>query len=123
MSQRIEEILRRLEPAKSTRGNWNRTFQDIADRILPQAADFEVQRSDGEDRTELMFDATAALANMSRWNPDAPKSDSFNSCLPERLCGSPLTNLAPLTSTDQSVRPSVQMMRCGTPLSLYSTVT
>lgn len=62
MSQRIEEILRRLETAKSTRGNWNRTFQDIADRILPQAADFEVQRSDGEDRTELMFDATAALA-------------------------------------------------------------
>jgi hypothetical protein len=58
----IEDVLRRLEVAVSLRGNWNRTFQDIGDRILPQSADFEVQRSDGEDRTELMFDATAALA-------------------------------------------------------------
>lgn len=54
--------MRRLETAMSLRGNWDRTFQDIGDRILPQSADFQVQRSDGEDRTELMFDATAALA-------------------------------------------------------------
>ncbi len=62
MSQRIEDILRRLETAKSLRSNWDRTFQDIADRILPQAAEFQSKRADGEDRTDLMYDATAALA-------------------------------------------------------------
>lgn len=58
----IEDVLRRLEVATSLRSNWDKTFQDIGDRILPQSADFQGQRADGEDRTELMFDATAALA-------------------------------------------------------------
>lgn len=62
MTLQIEDILRRLESAKAKRANWNSTFQDIGDRLLPQASDFETRRADGEDRTELMFDATAALA-------------------------------------------------------------
>lgn len=58
----FETILRRFEAARSGRGTWESTWQQIADRVLPQAADFNVMRSDGERRTELMFDATAALA-------------------------------------------------------------
>jgi hypothetical protein len=58
----ILAIARRMEIAKSLRANWDTTFQEIGDRILPQAASFNTTRTDGEKRTELMFDATAALA-------------------------------------------------------------
>jgi len=58
----IEALCRRLDEAKSKRGNWDGIFQEIADRVLPQAADFQSKRTDGAQRTELMFDATPALA-------------------------------------------------------------
>jgi Bacteriophage head to tail connecting protein len=58
----LETALRRFETAKGNRGNWDTIFQEIADRVLPQMADFTTQRSDGAKRTEYMFDSTAALA-------------------------------------------------------------
>lgn len=62
MDSTVEYILRRHGDAKALRGNWETIWQDIADRVLPQAGDFTTIRSDGERRTELMFDATPALA-------------------------------------------------------------
>jgi hypothetical protein len=58
----FEAILRRFDAARNGRANWDDIFQQIADRVLPQASDFTTKRTDGERRTELMFDATAALA-------------------------------------------------------------
>jgi hypothetical protein len=58
----IEAVIRRFETARGNRGNWEDTWQQIADRVLPSMADFNTQRSDGARRTEHMFDATAALA-------------------------------------------------------------
>lgn len=58
----LDAICRRFDAAKSRRSNWDSIFQQIADRVLPQAATFNVQRADGERRTEYMYDATAALA-------------------------------------------------------------
>lgn len=58
----IEALTRRLDEAKNRRANWDPIFQEIADRVLPQASDFVSKRPDGARRTELMFDATAALA-------------------------------------------------------------
>jgi hypothetical protein len=58
----VEAVLRRHAEAVSKRGNWDSLCQEIAERVWPQMADFTTQRSDGEKRTEQMFDATAALA-------------------------------------------------------------
>lgn len=58
----FEGLLRRYQDAKSARANWETMWQDIADRVWPQMADFTTKRSDGAIRTEKMFDATAALA-------------------------------------------------------------
>ena len=58
----FDALLRRFEHARNNRGAWDDMFQQIALRVLPQAADFGMQRSPGELRTEVMFDGTAALA-------------------------------------------------------------
>lgn len=59
----FEHTLRRFESARNGRANWDDILQQIADRVLPQANDFVTKKTDGERRTELMFDATAALAS------------------------------------------------------------
>lgn len=58
----IDAVCRRLGQAKAARSNWDNIFQQIADRVLPLAADFQTKRENGAQRTELMFDATASLA-------------------------------------------------------------
>lgn len=58
----IEFLCRRFEAAKSDRSNWETMWQQIAERVLPQMADFTSQRANGEARTEKMFDGTPALA-------------------------------------------------------------
>ena len=71
----IEWYCKRLEEAKARRSNWDTIFQEIADRVLPQAADFNSRREDGASRTELMFDATASLSAAKF----AAVMESFNS--------------------------------------------
>jgi len=58
----IDALQRRFDQARNTRGTWESNWQQIAERVLPQMADFTSQRSPGEKRTEFMFDGTAALA-------------------------------------------------------------
>ena len=58
----VDALQRRFERARATRGNWETLWQEIAERVLPQMADFNTRRSPGEKRTEKMYDATAALA-------------------------------------------------------------
>lgn len=58
----FEALVRRAEGAMGNRGNWESSWQDLSERVLPSMADFTTQRSDGERRTEKMFDSTAALA-------------------------------------------------------------
>lgn len=58
----FESLIRRGNELRGNRGNWESTWQEIADRVLPQASDFQTQRADGAKRTERMFDSTAALA-------------------------------------------------------------
>lgn len=58
----LDSVIRRFETAKGNRGNWESTWQEIGDRVLPAMSDFTGQRSDGAKRTEYLYDATAALA-------------------------------------------------------------
>lgn len=57
-----EQRFREFDRIKSGRANFETVWQEIAERVLPQMADFGTQRAQGERRTEKMFDPTAALA-------------------------------------------------------------
>lgn len=58
----LDKLIARYGQARAARGNFDTMFQDIADRVLPQMADFNVRREQGARRSEKMLDATAALA-------------------------------------------------------------
>lgn len=58
----IESLSRRFERERSKRGTWDQMFQELAERVCPQMADFNSKRTPGDKRTEKMYDATAALA-------------------------------------------------------------
>ena len=58
----FDYLMRRFDAAKALRVNWDALFQEIADRVLPQMADFTSKRAEGDRRTQLMYDSTAALA-------------------------------------------------------------
>lgn len=58
----FEALVRRADDAKAKRANWDSQWQDIAERVLPQMAQFNTRPAEGATRTEKMFDATAALA-------------------------------------------------------------
>jgi hypothetical protein len=58
----LDNLIRRFERARAGRSNFETTWQEIAERVLPQMSDFTSKRSPGEKRTEYMYDATAALA-------------------------------------------------------------
>lgn len=59
---RAEYACKRLEALRTKRLNWNSHWAEIAERILPHANNFNTTPTPGQKRTELMFDATAALA-------------------------------------------------------------
>jgi len=58
----IEILNRRLSDLKNARANFDTNFQEIAERVLPQMADFNTTQTPGVKRTEKMLDSTAALA-------------------------------------------------------------
>ncbi len=89
----VDAILRRHDASVAVRGNWDSLCQEIADRVWPQMADFQtVERSEGDKRTERMYDATPALAlqkfaaavesfstpRNQRWNKLATTDDALN---------------------------------------------
>lgn len=45
------------------RGNWETHWQDLANFILPNSADFNLKRSKGDKRTTLIYDSTGISAN------------------------------------------------------------
>lgn len=53
---------RTISQAKKYRLNWESNWQEIADRVLTEHADFNVKRSPGEQRTNHIYDGTAPLA-------------------------------------------------------------
>lgn len=58
----LDDLFRRFDALKAGRSNFEDQWQQIADRVLPQMADFTGKQSPGDRRTEKMFDATASLA-------------------------------------------------------------
>ena len=56
------EICRLQEKLKSDRGNWETTWQSVAERVLPNYSDFTTEWAPGQRRTNRIFDSTAPIA-------------------------------------------------------------
>lgn len=59
---RADDIIRRLDGMQSQRAVFDSHWREIAQRVLPRADHFRVNRQPGDKRTEFVFDATAGLA-------------------------------------------------------------
>ena len=59
---RATEIIDCQQKLRAARSNWDNLWQEVADRVWPQMADFVTKRTTGEKRTEKIFDSTAPLA-------------------------------------------------------------
>tara|TARA_R100001510_G_C7656298_1_gene216165 strand:- start:4402 stop:6021 length:1620 start_codon:yes stop_codon:yes gene_type:complete len=53
---------RRYQKLHGQRSQWEKHWQDIADYMLPRKADITKKRTQGDKRTELIFDSTAIHA-------------------------------------------------------------
>jgi len=59
---RVDDIIRRQEKMATDRAIFDSHWREIAERILPRADHFRVNRQAGDKHTERVFDATANLA-------------------------------------------------------------
>jgi hypothetical protein len=59
---RADDIIRRQEKMATDRAVFDSHWREIAERILPRADHFRVNRNPGDKHTEKIFDATAGLA-------------------------------------------------------------
>jgi hypothetical protein len=63
MSDLAKGLIKEFEDLKGTRVNWDSLWDEVAERVMPRQANFLRSRTQGEDRTERIFDSTAVLAN------------------------------------------------------------
>jgi hypothetical protein len=59
---RAGDVIRVHDQMVSERGNFNTNWQTVADFVLPNYSDFTSKKSDGQRRTNRIFDDTAPLA-------------------------------------------------------------
>lgn len=59
---RVDEIIRRQEKMAADRAIFDSHWREIAERVLPRANHFRVNRNPGDKHTERVFDSTAGLA-------------------------------------------------------------
>lgn len=56
------DLIRTYENLKGLRGTWEQHWEEIAERILPRQMGFVGQRTDGEKRTQKIFDSKPQIA-------------------------------------------------------------
>lgn len=59
---RVDDIIRRQEKMATDRAIFDSHWREIAERVLPRADHFRVNRNPGDKHTERVFDATGPLA-------------------------------------------------------------
>ena len=62
---RVDDILARYGKLKIGRSQWENTWQELAEVLLPRRADFTVTRMDGDRRTDNVFDSVPIQARRS----------------------------------------------------------
>lgn len=58
----VERIIQRYQSIKGTRSNWESHWEEIAERVLPRQMGFLGARTDGEKRTQKVFDSKPMIA-------------------------------------------------------------
>jgi hypothetical protein len=58
----VEELCQRYKSLKGSRGNWETHWEEVAERVLPRQIGFTGERSDGEKKTQKVFDSKPMLA-------------------------------------------------------------
>ena len=58
----VARLDRRYRTLQSQRSNWESHWQELADYMLPRKADITKKRTEGDKRTELIYDGTAIHA-------------------------------------------------------------
>lgn len=57
-----DDIIRTYQYLKGLRGTWEQHWEEIAERILPRQIGFVGERTDGEKRTQKVFDSKPMIA-------------------------------------------------------------
>lgn len=57
-----EQVIKSQEAKADKRRPWERSWQDITERLLPNYSDFTIKRMDGQARTDKIYDGTPLLA-------------------------------------------------------------
>jgi hypothetical protein len=58
----VSRLDKRYRTLQSQRSNWEKHWQELADYMLPRKADIVKKRTQGDKRTDLIFDGTAIHA-------------------------------------------------------------
>jgi hypothetical protein len=58
----VSQLDRRYRTLQSQRSNWEKHWQELADYMLPRKADIVKKRTQGDKRTDLIYDGTAIHA-------------------------------------------------------------
>lgn len=58
----VEQILQRYQSIKGSRANWESHWEEIAERVLPRQMGFLGARTDGEKKTQKVFDSKPMIA-------------------------------------------------------------
>lgn len=58
----VEQILQRYQSIKGSRSNWESHWEEIAERVLPRQMGFLGARTDGEKKTQKVFDSKPMIA-------------------------------------------------------------
>ena len=59
---KIEEMCHRYNSLKGSRGNWESHWEEIAERVLPRQIGFLGARTDGEKKSQKIFDSRPQIA-------------------------------------------------------------
>jgi len=59
---KIEEMCHRYNALKGSRGNWETHWEEIAERVLPRQIGFLGARTDGEKKSQKIFDSRPQIA-------------------------------------------------------------
>ena len=57
-----DAVFKRFSRMKNMRGTWESHWEEISERVLPRSSEFTGTRTNGDKRTEKLYDATSALA-------------------------------------------------------------
>lgn len=61
--EQVVHLCKRKGKLKAQRGTWETHWQDLTNFVLPNSADFNLQRSKGDKRSTLIYDSTGVHSN------------------------------------------------------------